>query len=353
MYFEQEPQKDTQHEEALYEAAAALSLSEDLREEIVRSLKESLPLESINLIPLRSRISIDDLREVVPEGPIAVCDFYIDDIELADAVAGGYWHQEEDLLNIDHHAPTQSMFRFVSSGSLAIEYVTEHGPLTDDTALIINHTDCDSMVSALIMRGIIPAHQVFDDAVIAADHTGAEHPIADLLQALDVARDPEFSARNLALLLEGAPLEEAALALYQRRMEGRRLTEEHIQRGSHWNLDEIYVVPYIKGLRSEFLPALLPNAAVIMTVDEDHKLDGRKTSRLRLGEAAPEGFTLFDLQMSTEVDTAFGGRWNAGSNKRGGGTDLDAGDYATRVYEQYSRWLTERGQGPSLDSVHF
>ena len=52
--------------------------------------------------------------------------------------------------------------------------------------------------------------------------------------------------------------------------------------------------------------------------------------KLRLGQAAPAGLSLHDLKLSA-WDKNFGGRWNAGSNKRGGGTDIAPVDYAAQV----------------------
>jgi hypothetical protein len=52
--------------------------------------------------------------------------------------------------------------------------------------------------------------------------------------------------------------------------------------------------------------------------------------KLRLGAGAPEGFTLHDLHM-TELDPAYGGRWNAGSNARAGGTAIPPERYAEEV----------------------
>lgn len=52
--------------------------------------------------------------------------------------------------------------------------------------------------------------------------------------------------------------------------------------------------------------------------------------KLRLGNAAPPGFTLHDMKIPN-WNPAFGGRWNAGSKKRGGGTSIEPRDYANRL----------------------
>ena len=60
--------------------------------------------------------------------------------------------------------------------------------------------------------------------------------------------------------------------------------------------------------------------------------------KLRLGAAAPEGFTIHDLHMM-ELDPAYGGRWNAASNARAGGTAIPPTRY---VEEVRGRLLTAR-----------
>ena len=55
--------------------------------------------------------------------------------------------------------------------------------------------------------------------------------------------------------------------------------------------------------------------------------------KVRLGAGAPQGMTLQGLGIET-FDPAYGGRWNAGSNKRGGGTTLQPAQYAERLRER-------------------
>jgi hypothetical protein len=55
--------------------------------------------------------------------------------------------------------------------------------------------------------------------------------------------------------------------------------------------------------------------------------------KLRLGLAAPPGLTLQRLGVQA-FDPRYGGRWNAGSNKRGGGTDIPPERYAQLVADR-------------------
>jgi hypothetical protein len=63
-------------------------------------------------------------------------------------------------------------------------------------------------------------------------------------------------------------------------------------------------------------PGILPQATLILLVRPFPSAPGRWECKLRLGSAAPEGLTLFDLK-DRDPEFNFGGRWNAGSNKYG------------------------------------
>jgi hypothetical protein len=126
--------------------------------------------------------------------------------EHGQEVAGGFLLG--DVLNIDHHAPSPRMDRPVSSATLAIAHLRAAG-LPHGT-IVLNHTDCDSILSAGIASGRLAPEDRFSEAAIAADHTGADNEIADLLQALDGRRDLRLSFRSLDRLLRGESLEKTA-----------------------------------------------------------------------------------------------------------------------------------------------
>jgi hypothetical protein len=230
------------------------------------------------LIDLTSRVSPSHLLQQFPDRLVFACDFRVDGIERGREVPGGY--QLGNIVNVDHHAPTPRMMRPVSSTNLATERVRALGPAPEGAAVVINHTDCDSVLSGGIMAGLLEADDRLGEAAIAADHTGASNPIADLLQSLEPVRDLDLASRSLQRLLSGLPLEDD---------------------GSRWRV------------------------------------------KLRLGRAAPAGLTLHDIAAGG-VDPAYDGRWNAGSNKRGGGTELDPETYAARV----DRRVRELGGRESL-----
>lgn len=298
--------------------------------EIGLGLVLNAPVLPTNLIPLRSSESIESLRHLFPDGPLCACDFVVDGAHGWARVTGGFAHPEEDILNIDHHSPHPDMFRFISSGNLAAEYVRQNGPTA--ARIINNHTDCDSIISRLIMGGEIPPLAVFEQAVIAADHTGEALPIADLLQALDVERSFESSVTNLGLLLSHQPLEPRARQLVDERARAREATAAFVDAGNVEIRGTLAVLSFDGKMRNEFLPALLPGIAVFLTVEPGDTAD-TQIFRLRLGGGAPSGFTLNDLDLKS-FDPRFGGRWNAGANKRGGGSKLSVGEYADFLHQQ-------------------
>jgi hypothetical protein len=71
-------------------------------------------------------------------------------------------------------------------------------------------------------------------------------------------------------------------------------------------------------------------AVVIMLAVPDARDPGSWIMKLRRGRAAPRDFSLHALNVG-EWDANYGGRANAGSNKRGGGTTMTPEDWAERL----------------------
>ena len=276
------------------------------------------------LIPNSNRVPHEDLLRRLPDQQILACDFYVEGIERGDDVPGGY--RLGTVTNIDHHAPTARMVRRISSTNLAIDHVHASGAATADAAVVINHTDCDSVLSSAIVAGLLRPDEKFGAAAIAADHTGEADPIADLLQSLEPARDLDLSLRNLRRLLAGERLEGPVEAAVSDRLSRRGLAAELVEQGTFRQIGGVDVAVLPREVEGEFFPPLLPEAAVIMVTTPMRDHPGRWHTKLRLGLAAPEGLTLHRL--TAGLDEGYGGRWNAGSNKRGGGTALEPEAYA-------------------------
>lgn len=297
----------------------------------------------IHLIP--SSGVVREHPELDPHpGPVVVCDCYVEGIEHGTAVPGGY--ERGRVVNVDHHADTPRMRRRVSSANLAIERVRACGVAPDGTTVVVNHTDCDSILSAGIIAGRLEPDGDYGDAALAADHTGAEHPIADLLQALDPARDVELSFRSLDALRRGRPLEAAVEAALDDRRRRRQAAADAVASGRMRMDGPIAWGVFDETLQGEFFPALLPEAVVILAMAPHRELPpGRLEMKLGLGARAPEGFSLHGLLAG--FDPGFGGRWNAGANKRPrddrpGGSDVAPERYAAELRRRVEERLSAR-----------
>lgn len=218
------------------------------------------------------------------------------------------------VINVDHHAPTARMNQKISSGVLAGEYVRAVGLPASEADIFLNHADCDSIVSSAILRGLVDSSPELDRAVIAADHTGEENLIADTLQPMDKFRNPRLSYRALRLLIDGEPLEPEMQAELESQRRDRQRAKELVASGAfreYGNGLYFGVIPV--RFDSAFLPSLLPMATLIVAAVP--RPGGRHEYKLRLGFAAPAGFTIHELNVGS-FDENYGGRWNAGSDAR-------------------------------------
>jgi len=303
--------------------------------------EEKLKESPIDLIEEKQAVTIEELKENY-SGRAAVIDAYVKDIEEK-----GKWDGDalriNDIINIDHHAPLEKFERNISSVNLAIEWVKKNGTLEKNYPVVINHMDCDSVLAALIIRGILPPDEKFAAAAVAADHTGEENEIADLLQALEDKRDLDFSARNLKLLLDGKDLEAEAKELLEKRHADREKAKDVVEEGRITKLGGVSYTVLDKKVESAFFPALITDAQVILVFSPHEKNPDRWEAKIRLGMAAPRGLTLHKLEIN-DFDPNFGSRWNAGSDRRAGGTDLNVQEYAEYLNEKLQKFLEDKNQ---------
>lgn len=308
----------------------------------------------IMLIEKEGKKTFEDIQAKAPGKDICFCDGYIEGTESWERDGVGF--KRENVLGIDHHMDLPEMSRNISTTNLAIKYVKKNGPVDKDSVVMITHTDCDSILSSAIMRGIIEPREEYGVAAIAADHTGEANPIGDLLQALETEmredeqgeireveiRDIEFSLRNLELLLHGKELEPRAKAILETRYQKRENVLKLIESGmkttesgkiNYFDLDQ--------KTDAGLFPAFMPSAhiALIFNPYKDKKDGLRKTeAKVRLGLGAPDGTDL--RRIMENVDEKWGGRWDAGSNNRNGGDVKDKEVYAQKleqVYQEYSQ----------------
>ena len=295
--------------------------------------------EMIRLMDLIPTVTVEDVRRFIPAGDVVTTDYNLVGVEdwdeLRDRVGTliGFRRRfpEGSITNFDHHSRRTEFYRQVSSIHCALAYVREHGPVTDP--IVIHHTDCDSVLSSLVLSGALPPDDRFGRAVLAADHTGEANDIADLLQAIQDRRDPQYSYEQLGRLIDGHPLDGAA----SRALDQRRTSREDLKRVPFQQFGEtgVYYAQLTGRVDGEFAPALLPAAMVIVLASPMPDGSGKWEIKVRAGNQFPPGWSLQELKLDS-----FGGRWNAGSSKRHGGSALGPEAYAQHVAER----LTERGQ---------
>lgn len=294
------------------------------------------------ILPLRNRIALHKVEASCPgDRPILVCDFHVEHAEQGTREPGGI-RLGDRVFAVDHHAQLEPFFsRGVTSTSLAHEYVARVGvERTRASWVVINHTDCDSILSSAVLLGHLEPDQALVDASIAADHTGDANVVADLLQGLDEARrgrrtEAQYfeSLRNVQRLLAGEALEPAARQALELRQLRRELARQFVDSGRLQVQDGVAWGTLDQEIDGAFIPALVPGAAVVLLFVRHPRHPDRWAAKLRLGLGAPEGVTLHTLGVR-EFDSQFGGRWNAGSNKRGGGTMLAPDAYAGMIRER-------------------
>lgn len=297
---------------------------------------QAADFECPEIIPLENRIQAAWLEdELKPPGRIHVCDFYVAGAEHGLEVPWGT--ELGRLVNIDHHAPLQRMKQYVTSTMLATQFINAGSRVEPGSYVVINHTDCDSMLSSALIMGLFPPNPDFDLASVAADHTGARNAIADLLQALDDGRAGNRtceqyaeSIRNLRLLLDGHPLENQAQRAVALRDVKRVQSEAAVMSGRVKDDGGVAFGVVENEIEGAFFPSLLPTSALIVVACPNSTAGGKWIVKARLGAAAPRGMTLDALAIN-EFDPAYGGRWNAGSNKRGRGTDIDPDGWADEM----------------------
>ena len=243
---------------------------------------------------------------------------------------------ESEILSIDHHGPAPEMQRRISSTNLALEFVKAYGLSSGDVA--ITHTDYDSVVAAALLIGRLPLQmgELLGPAAIAADHTGEKNVFADTLQSIQDMRDVEFSLACLRILLqqgEEALPQQAREALQARRTQRVQL-QSLIQAGLFQQRGTGVYAAYLNTrIDGELLPSLLPGAVVIITVSPPQRSGDGALVKVRLGMAAPEGMSLLAFHLPPS-----GGRWNALSTGRQGGT-YDPEAFIAAVSNAVERFL--------------
>ncbi len=321
--------------------------------------------ERLIAFPMRKGgLCIDELLSFAKEQGIA--DLFVVDQKVADIESRGerlpYGYQVSDesfrITVIDHHV-ADSYFERLSTGNLVLEFFKHHpeGP-PSDARILITHGDCDSVLSAGMLLKVIPPLPEFGEAVMSADHTFERNLMADLLQAIEgfppigggtmaliepalvepALIDPavidqldrtalvpsiELSFKSLGQLLQGKELNPLVARALEGRLSARSAWEMRLRNGDITSYPNGTLVSVISGQLTqdpypEFLKALVPEAALILVFHQVPEQDDFLQVRALTGNTLPEHLSLGDESIITqELVPGFGGRKDAGSNRRG------------------------------------
>lgn len=264
-------------------------------------------------------------------------------IATPSGAVAGYWC-DHGVISVDHHVPGPEAMQHRSSANMALDWVNAWGPVPARWPRIrVSHCDADSVLAAGILSGALSPHARFGKAAIAADHTGRENGIADLLQSLqhwDVGRIYE-SFYYLSLLLKkggekNLPLY-AEAALSARRAQ-RQLVRQIVDSGTFVHKGAgVYLGILEKNIDGELMPVLLPEASVIVIAFRMLGPDGKQVWGVKTRTSL--GFPLGTSLLAAGLP-GWGGRGNAGATIRNGGTeDLDG------FIEVLVRWMSRELAG--------
>lgn len=270
--------------------------------------------KNIYLIGRSPENSPAELKELFPNKKICVCDFYVKDCEQGEIDSTGVINYS-DLLIVDHHAPIPDMMQHISSTVFANQYVSTHGALNDEYVILINHIDTDSLFSALLMNGELKPTKEYGLAAIAADHTGEENILGDILQALEDDRDLAYSIDVLMKVLK-------------KRIWARQALKARVENHEYEMIGGIAHLTTNDRLDAALLPSLFPHAKAVALTSPMPKHSARKWRiRVRLGISV-ENVALNQIDLPHT-----GGRWNAISTSRDGGTAMEPAEYLKLVAE--------------------
>lgn len=283
-------------------------------------LRDRFSKAPIHLIPATSGPTVAEIERRFPDARrIFAVDFYLEGAERGELLPCGSGYRVGSRgFNIDHHAPDPRWERHVSSGVLACKWVRANGAvgLKGGDVVVINHTDCDSVLSSLILSGVLPPHERFERAVVDADHRGAPNDLADILQACSTTRDLQLLIEGLSRFLSGEPLSARVESHLDQLHEKRMAVREIAQRGAHEHRNGVVFIDSDRYLDSDLFLPHFPQARLLVIGCPSEKYPEFAMTRLRLGGSVEEGVSLHRLGV-TDFDPYFGGRFNAGSNKRG------------------------------------
>lgn len=156
--------------------------------------------------------------------------------------------------------------------------------------------------------------------------------------------------RNLERLLNNERLEAFAREALSIRNRKRSEAEVLVRSGAFKKAGAVSYAILDERIDSEFFPSRMPEAVIVLTFNPLPSDPARWQVKIRLGLGAPAGLSLSDLQID-DLDPAYGGRWNAGSNRRGGGTAMRPEEYAHKLADRGMAALESIRSGKTVDRL--
>jgi hypothetical protein len=263
-------------------------------------------------------------------GQICICDFHVKNCELGhlEKTLGDKPRciRYQDILIIDHHADIHHMRKRITSTTLAKRYVRKYGPLGVNSVILINHLDCDSILSSLIMSGEISNRKKYVTASIDSDHTGMKNILADIINSQFMENNLKESILSVLEYEQKQTIRHKASQLLSKREIDRKnaleLSNQFKKEGAVYyfiskepaNFDAALFVPFFKHAK-----------VILIATPLENKLWNIK---IRLGRKA-KNIHLNNLNLPK-----FGGRWNAGGTGWEGGTKIHPKKYAKLINDK-------------------
>lgn len=301
-------------------------------------------LKRVHLLPLSNNETARSLRDNLTfdrTRPILAIDFPVNfgrsgaEVLTDSGLLCGFEDSKLGVACIDHHADDHRMWRSISTTPLMCFLVREYGlPIEYGYQPAINHMDADIVLATLVAIGIIdPRDERFASAAVAADHTGEQNDIGDLLNGIEHKRDLVFSWQALQAHLQGERLPEEAIIGWEKRKADRNQALQAVNNGEFMEMAPGVFVYQSQGslMRTEYVCNALPDAKVIVTATKSQFGQGYDY-KIRVGPSWPEGHSLHQLNLPL-----FGGRWNAGGTIRAGQAVTMSPDiYASEISRKMS-----------------
>lgn len=156
----------------------------------------------------------------------------------------GYINNKPHHVSIDHHAVFSAPPDELTSAKLAFELWKKRA-LFNETRIIVTHTDPDTILTLALIWNLVPINRIVEviSAATAADHTGEDTPLTQLLDFAEVHNDIDLSLSLVQLYF-----------IYQDQLAKQKTTQTwSLQKFSLWLSNNHLMTPKLEDYFSEAL----------------------------------------------------------------------------------------------------